>query len=190
MSHAAAAAGRIMKVVGELGAGLSAVILVAMICAILLDIGLRNFAGTSLGFVGELVGYGVAAITFNSLAYAFQKDALIRVNLVAGLAARSPLIGRILEVAALLLTLAVIGLAATFFWQSVLRHYARGSVSETGAEVPLWIAEGLMFLGLTLFCLQLVVALVNLIAGNREYAGPPLAADDTVLSERADNIGG
>ena len=189
MAAIAAHAARIVDILARIGAGLSAAILVAMIGGILVEIALRNLWGTSLGYVGELVGYGVAASTFNALAYAFGRNALIRVTLIGGLVRRFPAVGVALQALALLLTLAVVGLATVYFWDSVVRHFERGSVGEGSAEFPLWIAEGLMLTGLALFCAQLAVALLNLVVGNREHAGPPLVEVDATWGERARSVG-
>jgi TRAP-type mannitol/chloroaromatic compound transport system permease small subunit len=177
-----------MQVIAHAAAAMSAVILIAMIGLILVEIAMRNLLGLSLGWAGELVGYGVAAITFNALAYTMQRNALIRVSLVAGVAGRIPRLGRILDLTTLTVTLLAVGLAWTFFLDSILRHWARGSVSATRAEVPLWIAEGFVLLGLTLFGLQLLVSLANFMVGNKELASAGLLVRDETWGNRAADV--
>ena len=41
----------------------------------------------------------------------------------------------------------------------------RGAVSETVAEVPLWIPEGVMLVGLAVFWLHLVIYLLRVLVG-------------------------
>ena len=66
----------------RLAAQLSAVLLVAMVCHIIVEIVLRSFFATSTFVLDEVVGYGVAAMTFLSLGYALEQGAMIRVNVL------------------------------------------------------------------------------------------------------------
>ncbi len=84
---------------------------------------------------------------------------------------------------AIVSTSAIVTIAIMYFWDSVVRNYSRGSVSETSAEIPLWIPEAIMLFGLLVFNLQLLVALLNLFLGNTRHDGGTLgrlekAADD------------
>ena len=59
------------------------------------------------------------------------------------------------------------------FWNSIVRNFNRGTVSETVAEVPMWIPEGLLLLGLTIFLLQLLAYAIRVVQGRPmlgEYA--------------------
>ena len=122
---------------------------------------LRSFFATSTFVLDEFVGYGVAAMTFLSLGYALEEDALIRVHLLLG---RSPPPARHgLEIIGTGLTLALSLFLISHFWSSVSRNWSRGAVSQSIAEAPLWIPEGLVLLGLVLFALQLCAHLVRLL---------------------------
>ena len=79
-----------------------------------------------------------------------------------------------MQLFAIVSTSAIVTLAIMFFWNSVQRNYARGSVSETSAEIPLWIPEAIMLFGLLTFQIQLLVALLNLVVGNTEHDGGTL----------------
>lgn len=70
------------------------------------------------------------------------------------------------------MTLALTLFLAGYFWRTLYRDFERGTVSYSIAEVPLWIPEGLVFIGLALFALQLVSYLVGLLMGE-----PPIATD-------------
>ncbi|WP_417228478.1 TRAP transporter small permease subunit [Amphritea sp.] len=142
-----------------LAAQLSAVLLVYMVLHILLEIVLRSFFATSTFVLDEMVGYGVAAMTFLTLGYAAHDDALIRVDVVA-----SKLKGRVkcgFEVLCLSMTLAMSCYITWYMWIGVKRNWDRGAVSESIAEVPLWIPEGLVLLGIFLFSIQLFALLVK-----------------------------
>lgn len=145
----------------------SAALLVLMVLHILLEIVLRSFFASSTFVLDEFVGYGVAAMTFLSLGYALEEGALIRVQLL--LTRSSPPARRGLEIVGAALTLAMSLFLIAHFWSSVSRNWSRGAVSQSIAEVPLWIPEGLVLLGLTLFALQLLAHFLRLLC-------PPPAA--------------
>ena len=148
---------------------LSAVLLVAMVLHILLEIVLRSFFASSTFVLDEFVGYGVAAITFLSLGYTLNEGALIRVNLVLSRTRGRLRLG--LEIFSVTLTLALSVFIAAYFWRSVARNWRREAVSESIAEIPLWIPEGLVVVGLSLFAIQLAAYLLRLIAGDRKLIG-------------------
>jgi TRAP-type C4-dicarboxylate transport system permease small subunit len=139
----------------------SAAFLVLMVLHILLEIVLRGFFASSTFVLDEFVGYGVAAMTFLALGYALEEGALIRVQL---LLTRSPAPARRgLEILGAGLTLALSLFLIAHFWRSVSRNWSRGAVSQSIAEVPLWLPEGLVLLGLVLFALQLLAHLLRLL---------------------------
>jgi len=147
----------------------SAILLIGMVLHILLEIVLRSFFSSSTFVLDEFVGYGVAAMTFLSLGYALNEGALIRVNIVlARTAGRSRIA---LEIFSVAVTLAMTVFIAVYFWRSFTRNWNRGAVSESIAEVPLWIPEGLVLAGMILFAIQLAAYLLRLIAGDRRIVG-------------------
>lgn len=179
----AAILGSRMRDLAMLSAAASALTLLAMVTLIVTGIFTRNILASSLNFTVEFVGYCVAAITFNGLSYAFQTRQLIRVNLLSSFASQHPILDRIMQTFAIVSTSAIVTIAIMYFWDSVVRNYSRGSVSETSAEIPLWIPEAIMLFGLLVFNLQLLVALLNLFLGNTRHDGGTLgrlekAADD------------
>lgn len=137
----------------------AAAVLVLMVLHILLEIVLRSFFASSTFVLDEFVGYGVAAMTFLALGYALEEGALIRVQLL--LARSSPRARRGLEILSAGLTLALSLFLIAYFWKSVSRNWSRGAVSQSIAEVPLWLPEGLVLLGLVLFALQLLAYLLR-----------------------------
>jgi TRAP-type C4-dicarboxylate transport system permease small subunit len=139
----------------------SATLLVLMVLHILLEIVLRSFFASSTFVLDEFVGYGVAAMTFLSLGYALETDSLIRVQLLLGRSA--PPVRRGLEILAAGLTLALTLFLIAYFWRSFARNWSRGAVSQSIAEVPLWIPEGLVLFGILLFALQLFAHLLRLV---------------------------
>ncbi len=152
----------------KLAAVLSAVLLVAMVAHIVIEIVLRSFFSTSTFVLDEFVGYGVAAMTFLSLAYALEEGSLIRVNVVL-----SRLRGRArrgVEIVSVLATLGLTCFVAYYFWRDLSRNFTRGAVSESIAEVPLWIPQALVFAGLALFAIQLFAYFLRLASGGKAIA--------------------
>lgn len=139
------------------------VLLVGMVGHILYEIVLRAFFDSSTYVLDEFVGYGVAAVTFLALPYAFEQGVMIRVNIL--LARTHGNVRRWLEVFCVLTTLAVGGFLAYYYFLDWHRNLVRGEVSGTLAAVPMWIPTGLMLLGYVLFLVQLVAYLVRLLAG-------------------------
>ena len=154
-----------LSLAAQVIAYLAAVGLVLMIGHILLEIALRNFFDRSTHVLDEFVGYATAAVTFNTLGYAFERGVLIRVNFVLNAYADNIRITKLLENAATVLTLMVVGLAGYHFFGSVVRSYRRGAVSETVAEVPMWIPETLMLFGLLVFWALLLARFLCSVSG-------------------------
>jgi TRAP-type C4-dicarboxylate transport system permease small subunit len=151
---------RVVFRISQGAAVVSAALLVLMVLHVLLEIVLRSFFASSTFVLDEFVGYGVAAMTFLTLGYALEEGSLIRVQLVL---TRSPAPARRgLEMLGAGLTLAMSLFLIAYFWKSVSRNWSRGAVSQSIAEVPLWLPEGLVLLGMALFALQLLAHLVRL----------------------------
>lgn len=148
----------------RLAGGLAMLLVLYIACHILLEITLRLF-GTSTFVLDEFVGYAVAALTFLGLGYALDQGALVRVNVLLD---RLP--GRwhwLPELACSLLTLLAFGWLAGYWAKNVLRSYQRGTVSETLAETPLWIPEGMVLVGMVLLCLTLMSRTLQLLVTRR-----------------------
>lgn len=160
---------RFSQRLNEVGAILAALVIASMCALILYEIALRAFFSSSTYVLDEMVGYGVAASTFLGLGYTLQKGALIRVNLVISMI-HHRLARRLLELTCVLLVICINVLVLQSFWKSITRNYHRGAVSETVAQVPLWIPEGILFLGLVFFTLQLGAYLL-IILSNQPLIG-------------------
>ncbi|MCF8105141.1 MAG: TRAP transporter small permease [Desulfohalobiaceae bacterium] len=146
----------------KIAAYFSALILVYMVGHIILEITLRAFFSTSTNVLDEFVAYATVSITFLCLAYTLHQGSLIRVGLVLNW-----LTGKwrcAFEIFAAVTTLGLTGFVIYYFFTKTLwRDFSRGTVSPSIAEVPLWIPESLVFLGLLLFFLQLLTALGKLV---------------------------
>lgn len=146
-------------VISRMAAALACAVLVGMVSLILYEIILRYFFHSSTYVLDEFVGYGVAACTFLALGYSLEHGSLIRVNvLVSRLQGTAK---RLFEIFCAALTMVVIGLFIWFFWIRVTRHWTRGTTSSSIAEIPMWIPESMVLLGLSVFWLQLLAYLLR-----------------------------
>ena len=150
------------------GAAVAAAALVFMVLMIALEITLRGVFSTSTFVMDEFVGYAVSICVIWSLAYVLENGRLIRVNLL--LPHLKPRAADILTALSAFVASAFTVALITVFWTRAARAYTRGTVSSSLAQVPTWIPETAMIIGLGLFALQLVAY------GLRHLTGHPSPA--------------
>ncbi|TNF21373.1 MAG: TRAP transporter small permease [Rhodobacteraceae bacterium] len=140
--------------ISQATAVIAALALVLMVGFIAVEITMRFFFSTSTFVQDEFLGYGLSICIIWSLGYTLENGSMIKVNLLSA---------RLSETAQRWLT--AIGAAATavvvlgltyMFWLRAAKAWDRGSVSATSAEMPVWIPETIIAVGLLLFALQLV----------------------------------
>ncbi|MBX2853859.1 MAG: TRAP transporter small permease [Rhodobacteraceae bacterium] len=160
------------KIARGLNAGsavIAALLLVYILGHILLEICFRAFFSSSTYVLDEFVGYAVAAMTFFALGPALQAGSLIRVNvIVSRLEAEAR---RQVEMAGVVATCGMTLFAGFWVGRDAWRSFLRGSVSESVAEVPLWLPLGAVWLGLMLFGFQLAVYFLRLSHGGAVIGG-------------------
>ena len=127
--------------------------MILMLGHILYEISLRHFFDSSTYVLDEFVGYAVTSMTFLSLAYAFNEGALIRVNLL--LSQLGKRFRRMLEIGSSAFAFFLFAYLFVYFFRGWKRNWDRGTISGSIAEVPLWIPEGIVLIGLFIFVLQL-----------------------------------
>ncbi|MEJ2164080.1 MAG: TRAP transporter small permease [Desulfobacterales bacterium] len=155
---------RISYRLAKMAAWLSAGIMIYMVLHVLLEITLRVFFARSTYVLDEFVAYATASITFLCLAYALHDNALIRVGMLLQRFHGRPRL--ILELFSLATMICIVAMVTYYFWTKTFwRDLVRGTVSESIAEMPLWIPEIFALIGLGLFGLQLITMLLRLIVG-------------------------
>lgn len=152
-----------LTTLNRLAGGLAALILIYIFGHIIFEIVLRSAFRSSTFVLDEFVGYGVAAMTFLSLGYALNSGSLIRVDLVVGRLPGRP--RRLTELFCLAASFGMAGYCAWWVGRDALRDWTRGSVSESIAEVPLWMPVGAVWLGLVLLMLQIFACFLRVAAG-------------------------
>lgn len=179
---------RIVGWISRCAGALAALLLVYLFLHILYEIVLRSAFDSSTFVLDEFVGYAVAAMTFLSLGYALDKGALIRVDLAVGRLSGRP--RRWVELLCVVSSFAMSGFCAWWVGRDALRHWTRGSVSESIAEVPLWIPVGAVWLGLVLFMLQLLAYFLRIAKGGplvgQDVADPGVADPGVAKPDGAD----
>jgi len=141
-----------------IGAYISAFLLVYMVCHILVEIFFRTVLDSSTYSLDEFVGYAVGAMTFLSLGHAFQRKALIRVNILTN--SIKGITSQVVEVLCILFTFFIISFFARYVWRSLTRNFERGTVSPTLTETPIWMVETVFFIGLSIFLFQMFISVI------------------------------
>lgn len=149
----------------------SVLVMVGMVGLTLAEVAARNLFGTSTFVMNELVGYGVATMTALALGHSLEHGSLIRMNLMLTMFRPQSVLRRAFEILAVLMALVATGIALRYFLRGMLRNYERGYVSETPAQIPLWLPEAFFAAGLAFFILQLLSYLLQLIAGQSFIEG-------------------
>ena len=167
---------RLEKTNNMLGTGavwLSGLLLIYVVCHVSVEIVARSFFDMSTHSMDEFVGYAVGAMTFLSLAHTFRNQRHVRVSIL-----QSFVKGRLaiaVEIACIVMTFAITAFLARYIFRTLARDWNRGTVSPTLTETPMWIIDGVIFVGLALFLLQLLTSMVLTI---RDGAPEPTQSGD------------
>jgi TRAP-type C4-dicarboxylate transport system permease small subunit len=155
---------RVVSAINRVAGATAALLLFYVLVHIIYEIILRTVFATSTFVLDEFVGYAVAAMTFLSLGYALETGSLIRVDLAITRLKGRP--RRWVELFCISSSFAMAGFCAWWVGRDALRNWTRGSVSESIAEVPLWIPVGAVWLGLIFLMLQLFAYFLRVAAGD------------------------
>ena len=137
-------------------AGAVAAIVVMALSAglILTEIVLRTLFSMSTFVTSEFVGYGMGAMSFLALGECLDRGGLVRLSMI--FSAFSPRGRRTLEAFICALTLMAVFVPLWYFGRSVAINYSRGYTSGTISNIPLWIPEFGMWIGILIFWLRLL----------------------------------
>ncbi|MCB1461260.1 MAG: TRAP transporter small permease [Nitratireductor sp.] len=158
----------IVNVLALAGLFVSGLMVLAMTGLICLEVVLRSFFNHSLLVVDEVVGYMLATFAFFGISYAMRSGALLRIDtFLIKLPARYQ---SILQLVFDLASLAFAGVLEYHLLTAVERTFSRGVVSVSITNLPVWIPQAVMPIGL--FVLILVI-LVEIARSARAIAGIP-----------------
>ncbi|MEP0074022.1 MAG: TRAP transporter small permease [Marinomonas sp.] len=150
----------ISRRLNQLSGALAMLLIAYLLCHILLEIVLRQF-GTSTYILDEFVGYAIATTTFLGLGYSLERNGLIKVNILSDRVAEK--YHWLLELFIAFVSFMLFSWVSYYWYINVARSYKRNITSESIAETPLWIPEGMVLVGLVLLCMTLFVRMLSLV---------------------------
>ena len=159
---------------------LAGLLIVYMTAHILVEIVMRFFSHSTY-VLDEFIGYAVSTMTFLGLGYAMERGSLIRVKLLTN---RLPTAwASRFDLATSLLSLAAFSFLAWYWGLNVIRSFQRHTVSQTMAETPLWIPEGMVLVGMVIVCLTLLARTLRLLTHqDPEVIGPSELFSETLTA--------
>ena len=144
---------RLTSALSWLAAQFAMLAVLAMALHILLEILLRGVFQTSTFVLDEFVGYEVAAMTFLGLGSALDNRVLLRLNLL--LIRLKGKARATVEIVNATVTFVIFGFLLVFLVRLAVRNHGRGTTSISVLEVPVWIPQAVIIVGIGVFCLQL-----------------------------------
>jgi TRAP-type C4-dicarboxylate transport system permease small subunit len=147
---------KVNDIAGNLAVWISAALLVYIVCHISVEIVLRSFFATSTFSMDEFVGYAIGSMTFLSLAHTFRHRKHIRVSILQSFIKGRAAIA--VELICIAFTFGITLFLARYIWRTLARDFARGTVSPTLTETPIWLIDSAIFIGLILFMTQLLAS--------------------------------
>jgi TRAP-type C4-dicarboxylate transport system permease small subunit len=136
-------------------------LLLAAATTVSVDVIVRKLFSLSLGGADELSGYAFAIGIAWALPFALLQRANIRIDaLYAKMPAR---MAAILDAVALLALAVFVSVLTRYAWEVVAGSWGLNAHSNSQLNVPLWIPQGIWFLGLVLFLLTLLLLTVRTI---------------------------
>jgi TRAP-type transport system small permease protein len=137
------------------GAYLSALVLVSLTLLILTEIFIRYFFDMSTMIADEYSGYLYLASIFLGLAYTFNENAHIRINILTSKMSKKS--NRSIDVLAGLITIIVLGFALYRTILFTYDSYDMEMLSESVSATQLYLTQLVMPLGITIFTLSVLV---------------------------------
>lgn len=154
-----------MRLINAAATALAALMIVAMAGITAAEVIARSFFDISFEVADELGGYLLVATVFLGLGPALAGGAMLRVEMVEE---RLPApVRRVLDVAFHLGALIVSAIALYWIWRQVESSFRRETVSATWLEVPIWLPQAAMPLGMALLIATLLAGLVHRLRGGQ-----------------------
>lgn len=138
-----------------LGAYLSALLLIFLTLLILTEIFLRYFFDISTMIADEYSGYLFLALIFLGLAYTFNEDSHIRINILTSKMNKKS--NKIIDVIAGIISIIILSFALYRTILFTYDSYSMEMLSESVSETPLYLTQVVMPLGILIFILNIVV---------------------------------
>ncbi|WP_111638864.1 TRAP transporter small permease [Marinomonas shanghaiensis] len=126
---------------------LSSVMLCTLVTLVSLEVFLRSVFGYSFGFVEEVTGYLVVALTLFGAAMAVRANSLFQVQMVFDILPYK--LRRLFGMAFTLIAIVICVVLALKTFDLVDSSFSRGKFAPTVLRTPLWIPQTLLPLGFT-----------------------------------------
>jgi len=136
------------------GAYLSSFLLVSLVVLVLTEIVIRHFFDMSTMIADEYSGYIYLASIFLGLAYTFNENGHIRINILTSKLDKKS--NKFIDIFAGIITIATL---LFVFYRTILftyDSYDMEMLSEAVSETPLYLTQIVMPLGIALFILSIV----------------------------------
>lgn len=150
---------RLIARLSYLGIALGAISLVAMTLLITLNVALRYGLNKPINYVDEISGYLFVLMVYMALSYTTRREAHISVDLVVRRLPQKVRGG--LDVVTSLLYLAVFSVYLRFVWRIFRESLQTGEVSNSGLEMPMWIPQLFLVVGLGFLSLEIIVRIAK-----------------------------
>lgn len=164
MSHFSPGVGKpiiFAEKISSICALISGILLLFAIGLIGVEVVLRKIFSFSVGGADELSGYALALCISWSLGYALLHKAHIRIDILY--CKLSDKLKSVLDIFSLFSLVAFMA-PLTFFAFHVLNvSIERGATANTPLQTPMWIPQGLWFLGLLAFLVTIAIVLISTI---------------------------
>lgn len=148
-----------MECCSRVSVWISGILLFATAFMIAVEVLLRKIFAVSMGGADEISSYVLAVTCSWSLGYALFQKAHVRIDLIyIRLSAR---VQALLDALALLMFLIYMSTLSYFAFFVLKRSIDRGSTANTPLQTPLWIPQGIWFLGLVFFTLIILGVLAG-----------------------------
>lgn len=124
-------------------------LLLASASLVSIDVTIRKLFGLSVGGADEISGYAFAIGVAWAFPFALLRRANVRIDaLYQHMPAR---VAAILDLVALIALAVFVTVLTRYAWEVVAGSWNLGALSNSQLKMPLWIPQGLWFLGLALF---------------------------------------
>jgi len=125
----------------------------------------RTFFGFSLMVSDEFSGYFLMASVFMGIGYCMRSHALLRVTIIYD--RLPPAVRSVLQLVFDVMSLGFVLILASQLFRVVGNSYRDGTLSISQAEIPVWIPQTIMPIGISILILALVVEIARSISDLR-----------------------
>lgn len=150
---------RLAERMAQIGAWFGGALIFLGAVVVSVDVLLRKLFAVTLGGADELSGYALAIGSAWAFAFALLKRANVRVD---ALYQRFPTrLAGLFDILALLALASFVGVVTWFGFDVAWTSLSRGALSNTQLKTPLWLPQGLWFIGMAFFFATIVLLIAR-----------------------------